>query len=689
MRSSDARNLPHGLPPSARAAAIQSILDERSRRQAAGDITRDEQLLHAHPELMPELREALSAAKGIRRAVAEARRAGAPIEPLTPLTDEELTAPLVSDDGAAGERAPAEALPAIAGYTIEQEVGSGGQAVVYKARQDSTGQRVAIKVLPGGPFISSRQRERFDRETAILASIQHPHIVSIIERGRTADGSFFFVMPFVAGLELDEHVSRQRAAAGAAGDTTAILRLLSKVAQAVGEAHRLRIVHRDLKPSNVRIDARGDPHILDFGLARPRTELAADDRRARTVTFEGQLVGSLPWASPEQAAGERGIDVRSDVYSLGVMLYTALTGTFPYEINGPVRGVLDRIAYAEPLPPSQQPGASAARLEPAVDAIVLRCLSKQPQDRYVDARELAQDLDDYLAGRTTVARPSASQVQATLRRGRHRRRIASAVLLAAIFAAITGWHYMQPPTVTVIPLPHLENSVGMRLVRVPAGQFLMGSPRNEEGRIEGEHQRQITINEPFYISTTEVTRKQFRIVMGRNPIGDGAGDQEATDQLPATPVSWGEAVDFCRKLSYREPARTYRLPTEIEWEYACRAGTTGAFSGTGRLADMGWFSDNSNQRLHAVAEKLPNPWGIYDMHGNGAEWCSDVFTEAGASLAPHPATNPDRVEFFIIRGGSATHPASSCRSSHRRRQEKNSSAAFPSLRVVLRMSTDG
>ncbi|MDB5295724.1 MAG: hypothetical protein JWO31_1707, partial [Phycisphaerales bacterium] len=241
---SDSSGAASHLPPSApKTEAVRRLLEERGRRLSRGEVVLDRELLIAHPELAPDLYDALAATKAIRRALLDARRAGPADHSLLAMSDGALLAPLSAGGGWDAEEP--DPVPSAEGYEVVGEVGSGGQARVYEAVQRSTGQRVAIKVLPGGPLAGSRQRERFERESAILAALRHPHIVGIVDRGRTADGSFFFVMPFVAGRALDEYVAGLRAAGTATPAT--VLRLFARVAAAVGESHRLGIIHRDLK----------------------------------------------------------------------------------------------------------------------------------------------------------------------------------------------------------------------------------------------------------------------------------------------------------------------------------------------------------------------------------------------------------------------------------------------------------
>ena len=170
------------------------------------------------------------------------------------------------------------------------------------------------------------------------------------------------------------------------------------------------------------------------------------------------------------------------------------------------------------------------------------------------------------------------------------------------------------------------NSIGMKLRLIPAGEFMMGSPGTESDRSNNETQHRVSITKPFYLGVTEVTQEQYQKVMGTNP------SQFKGPQNPVERVSWAEAVEFCGKLSAMPAEKTaghvYRLPTEAEWEYACRSGTTTAYGfgdDASRLGDYGWFRSNSDSGTHPVGEKKPNAWGLYDMHGGVYEWCQDWY----------------------------------------------------------------
>jgi tetratricopeptide (TPR) repeat protein/predicted Ser/Thr protein kinase len=294
-----------------------------------------------------------------------------------------------------------DALPppdSIPGYDILREIHRGGQGVVYQAIQRATKRKVAVKVMHEGPFAGSRGRARFEREVEILAQLEHPNIVSVIDSGSSA-GSSYYVMDYISGQPLDAWL----ASAGKEGrsiDET--LRMFTKICDAVNAAHLKGITHRDLKPSNIRIDANGEPHVLDFGLAKVLIgEVTAESKgggadHMQMVSVTGQFIGSLPWASPEQAEGVPGkIDIRSDVYSLGVVLYQMLTGgKFPYTVVGNMRDVMDNILKAEPAKPS----TIRRQINDEVETIVLKALSKERERRYQSAGELARDVRHYLQG---------------------------------------------------------------------------------------------------------------------------------------------------------------------------------------------------------------------------------------------------------------------------------------------------
>lgn len=213
------------------------------------------------------------------------------------------------------------------------------------------------------------------------------------------------------------------------------------------------------------------------------------------------------------------------------------------------------------------------------------------------------------------------------------------------------------PPVTERP-QRITNSIGQELVLIPAGSFLMGSPDNESGRASDEGpQRRVEITKPFYLGATEVTQKQWKLVMKTEPWR--TGEHQAGDQNAAGSISWDNAQAFCQHLTQLE-GKTYRLPTEAEWEYACRAGTTSPYhfgADPRELTEHAWYDENTyskgNRYAHRVAEKKPNAFGLYDMHGNVWEWCEDWLSKGYDASSPLNAPlRPNTDSFRVLRGGS-------------------------------------
>jgi formylglycine-generating enzyme required for sulfatase activity len=220
----------------------------------------------------------------------------------------------------------------------------------------------------------------------------------------------------------------------------------------------------------------------------------------------------------------------------------------------------------------------------------------------------------------------------------------------------------------------IENSIGMVLVPIPTGEFMMGSPETEkyrQGLGTWEKQHPVTLTKPFYLGATEVTQAQWKAVMGTTPwkfLFFSKRGVEEGDHYPATYVGWEDAVEFCRKLSEKEGVE-YRLPTEAEWEYACRAGTTTVYSfgdNESQLGEYAWYKENTRENgiHHAliVGKKKPNPWGLYDMHGNVWEWCQDLYGKYPDATDPQ---GPSEGSIRVIRGGSWWYNSDFCRSAER------------------------
>ncbi|MDY0269139.1 SUMF1/EgtB/PvdO family nonheme iron enzyme [Trichloromonas sp.] len=276
-------------------------------------------------------------------------------------------------------------------------------------------------------------------------------------------------------------------------------------------------------------------------------------------------------------------------------------------------------------------------------------------------------------------------------------RLAPFILLATLLA-LTGCSASRsiqqtntpPPPTSSTPLTSMKTPLGMEFLLVPAGDFSMGSPETETGRDQDERQHLVTISQGFYLQRNEITQEQWRAVMGHNP----SFFLNCGDQCPVEQISWEDTQHFIARLNERDPAFNYRLPTEAEWEYAARAGSTSALpngelpGAVGEalfhapdLEQIGWYVGNAEMGTHPVAQKQPNEWGFYDMHGNVQEWVADWHNTYPFNAVTDPA-GPEQGLTKIRRGGSWNLYARFCRSASRAWASPSLFDPFTGLRLV-------
>jgi formylglycine-generating enzyme required for sulfatase activity len=242
--------------------------------------------------------------------------------------------------------------------------------------------------------------------------------------------------------------------------------------------------------------------------------------------------------------------------------------------------------------------------------------------------------------------------------------VSSVVLVLFYLLALLDQARAQAPN-------EITNSIGMKLLLIPKGTFMMGSPESEERRRPQESQHDVTLSKDYFLGAYEVTQSEYKQVMNKNPSFVQGGKIRDSSRHPVEQVSWNDAVEFCKRLSElpeeKRAGRVYRLPTEAEWEYACRAGSKTAYSfgeSSKALDDYAWYDGGSNRQTHPVGEKKPNAWGLYDMHGNVWEWCSDWYGQYPKGAVSDPA-GPKEGSARVQRGGGWVGLAAVCRSAHR------------------------
>ena len=540
---------------------------------------------------------------------------------------------------------------------------------------------------------------RFRDEAQLLVGFDsHPSIVSCRDFFR-ANGTAYLVMAYEDGRSLAE-VLASREAGGCPFTEEDLLAVIRPVLAGLARVHAAGVLHRDIKPSNILIRRRDErPVLIDFGAAKQAT---ARFSKSQAPYTEG-------YAALEQVADAGTLGPWTDMYGLGAVMWRIVAGSNrPWEPPHPVR--VEQRSHAvvaaadDPMPSASELGKG--RFQPRLLEAIDRCLRLRETARIQGSHELLETLRE--AGGESipesegpvqgpgpadgVAGPKQEGVEAEIGRepDDHRRvrlersqsdstqpwigdwdalgEIQDPGFAETARAYIARYGRMPAASVwvakaeaLVAKLRELEttdrpqlaageswrNSLGMVFAWIPAGSFFMGSPSYEECRCADERLHSVRISQGFWIGKYEVTQEEWVAVMGENP----SHFKECRSCCPVESVSWYDAQKFIRKLNEWESlgGYVYRLPTEAEWEYAARAGTTGA--NYGELEAIAWYGCNNELRTYPVGQKRANAWGLHDMMGNVWEWTADWYAEYPSVPATNPQ-GPSTGSWRVVRGGS-------------------------------------
>lgn len=582
-------------------------------------------------------------------------------------------------------------------FQFLEPIGQGGMGAVYKVVQTRLDRVAALKVLPPERAAVPGFAERFLREAQALAQLSHPAIVEVYDMGQRGPW-LFILMEYVPGRTLREVIRERRLPVNDA------LRLASELCEALEAAHAMGIVHRDIKPDNVLITPAGRPKLLDFGLVK----LTEDSRLDRfTLTEINLRMGTPHYMAPEQMSSSSSVDRRADIYAMGVLLYEMVTGELP---------ALDY------TPPSRR-----VRADPRIDRVVHRAIRESPSERYASAEELRREI---------------SHIVTTPRRRTTRTMVATCFISAMV---ITGYAWYRgatrppPPPLAAVPFSgdgareHQQrwaaylnvpvewtNTLGMRFVLIPPGEFHRGIPKGIAEEVNqgiahmdpelavtfrgAQPSHQVRLTQPLYFAVTETTQAEYQRVMEDNPSRFRKGGNEEnlvrgmnTDKFPVERVRWEDAAKFAEKLSEMEglaAAEGYRLPTEAEWMFAACGGTESSFWYGNQADEAGTFeisAANSGGRPHEVGSLAPNAFGLYDMQGNVQEYAQDWWSEheyrryvnAIAVDPTGPASDSESGGFRVACGGHYKDTPRAHDRMLRQRQSSSIAGNWSGFRVVI------
>ncbi len=569
-------------------------------------------------------------------------------------------------------------------YVVLKSLGEGGFGRVFLAEHTGLKQKHVIKVLSADSSRSTDIRNRFFQEAQVIARLKHPNIVPIMDVSESG-GRPYYIMSYLEGGSLEDLLLKEKKLS-----VETALNLVSKLLSALSEVHKKGIIHRDIKPSNVLLDETGEPILIDFGIAR-----VEESTGSKTKT--GISIGTPQYMSPEQLDAKP-INLTTDIYSMGILLFELLTGKSPFE--GSISSLITQ--HNSGVMPSLSNLLSETYLVEELQIVLQKACAKEPGERFSTAWEMREAVNKILlksrkdtknesemAEKREIT-PKGSEIQ---REDNHvlqndteklfvkgevkekklsagSKMVKSLAMVVVLFLVGLGIYFTQEEDIKVsIPSGKtFKNSIGMEFVEIPAGEFMMGCSKGDKDCKDDEKPRhKVRISQSFFIGKYEVTQKQWKTVMGDNP----SHFQECGGDCPVESVSWNYVQDFIKNLCKFEKLNpcTYRVPTEAEWEYAARAGSnTIYFWGDNEDDNYSWHKENSYNKTNPVGLNKPNSWGLYDMSGNVWEMVEDYLDGNFYIVSPKIdpiQNNKNNYSFKVMRGGSFKEKMDKHRSSKR------------------------
>ncbi|MDJ0516142.1 MAG: SUMF1/EgtB/PvdO family nonheme iron enzyme [Trichodesmium sp. MO_231.B1] len=515
----------------------------------------------------------------------------------------------------------------------------------------------------------SKAAELFAQEAERLDGLgRHPQIPELLAYF-TQDNRQYLVQEFIDGQNLQQELEES-----GAFNESQILELLKNLLPVLEFIHSQQVIHRDIKPENIirksppaplgKGGDRGDIVLVDFGAAKYATMTAL----GRT----GTVIGSAGYAAPEQAVGK--VTFSSDIYSLGVTCIHLLTGVEPFDLFDVSESDWVWRDYLK------------SSVSDEVGEILEKMIVGATKKRFKNVGEILSLIRPTYQPLKPNSPPQISQPST----GESEK--GELFTFEVVTVNISGYIINRTQGSARQKIEDLGNGIKLEMVYIPGGSFLMGSPEDEEGREQNESpQHEVTL-EPFYMSKYPITQEQYQAMMGNNP------SNFKGENRPVEKVNWHDAIEFCKKVS-RKTGKIYRLPSESQWEYACRAGiTTPFYFGETITSELVNYNgnypyayapkDQYRQETTDVGSFPPNAFGLYDMHGNVLEWCQDVW-HGNYNGAPTDGstweTGGDSNQ-RMLRGGSWYYNSGDCRCARRLYSSAGVSDIDGGFRIVSSVS---